>query len=146
MRRDGDDRERRERRDAARSTGRYQPEGAADKPEQQRHHDEIVGHDDIHRQQEGQAAQAGAGQVGEIDPAENLLRLEKDSAEEERAGQERQHVEHEIGGEPPFLHRVGDQEDGIEGKLLRQQIGRHRQRPEQHERGRGDAAPVPVEP
>ena len=75
------------------------------------------------RQQERQAAQARAGQVGEIDAAENPLRLQEDDAEEERAGQERQQVEQEVGEQPPFLRRVGDQEDGVERHLLRDEVG-----------------------
>ena len=72
--------------------------------------------------QEQQAAQAGAGQVGEVDAAEDLLRLEEDRAEEEGAGQERQHVEQEVAEQPPLLRRIGDEEDGVEGDLLRQQV------------------------
>ena len=146
MRRDGDDRKCSQRNHAAGAPRRDQPEPAADEPENERHDDEIVGHDEIHREQERQPAQPRAGQVGEIDATEDLLRLEKHRAEKECARQERQHVEHEIGGEPPFLHRVGHEEYGVEGKLLRQQIGCDRERPEQGKRSRRDAAPVAVEP
>ena len=96
--------------------------------------------------QEQQPAQARAGQVGEIDAPEDPLRLEEDRAQIEGAGQERQHVEQEVAEQPPLLRRVGDEEDGVEGDLLRGEVRRHRQRAEQQQRGHRHPLPVPLEP
>jgi hypothetical protein len=138
---DGYERER-----AAAIGERREPQDAAEEPQDQRHHDEVLRRRQIHRHQEGEPAQPGAGQVGEIDAAENLVGLEEHGAEIERAGEERQHVEQEVAGEPPLLHRIGDEEDGVEGNLLRQQVRGHRERPEGQQRRRRHAAPVAVEP
>ena len=100
----------------------------------------------IHRPQEQQPAEARAREIGEIDAAENPLRLEKHGAEVEGAGQEREHVEQEVAEQPPLLRRVGDEEDGVEGYLLRDEVGRHRQRTEQHQRDHRHPLPVPLEP
>ncbi len=125
---------------------RREPEQAAGEPKQQRRHDEVLGRHDIHRHQEGEAAQARAGEVREVDAAEDPVGLEEHGAEKESARQERQHVEHEISEQPPLLHRIGDQKDGVERNLLRNEIRRHRQRTEQQQRGRRHALPLAVEP
>ena len=104
------------------------------------------GVEQVHRHQEGKPAQAGAGQIGEVDAAENLVGLEEYGTEIECAGEERQHVEQEVSEQPPLLHGVGDQEDGVERDLLRQEIRRDRQRAEQQQRSGRHAAPVAVEP
>jgi hypothetical protein len=106
----------------------------------------MVGRRDIHRHQKGEPAQPGAREIGEVDAAEYPVGLEKHGAEKERAGQERQHVEHEIAEQPPLLHRIRDEKDGVERNLLRQQIGRDGERAEQQQRSRRDALPVHVEP
>ena len=99
---------------------RREPEHAAHEPQHERHDDEVFRRQKIHRHQEGEPAQPGAGEVGEVDAAENLVGLEEHRAEIERAGEERQHVEQEVAGQPPLLHGVGDQEDGVKRNLLRQ--------------------------
>jgi hypothetical protein len=63
-----------------------------------------------------------------------LLRLQENDAEIERPRQERQEVEHEVGEQPPLLHRVGDQEDGVERHLLGGEVAHHHQRPEGQQR------------
>ena len=146
MRRDRRRRHGRDPEHAAPVRQRHEPQHAAREPKQQRHDDEIVGRRDVHRHQEGKPAQSGAGQIGEIDAAEYLVGLEEHRAEEERAGQERQHVQHEIAEQPPLLHGIGDEEDGVEGNLLRKQIGRDGERAEQQQRSCRDASPLPVEP
>jgi hypothetical protein len=123
-----------------------EPKQASREPQDERHDDEIFRRRQIHRQQEGKAAQSSAGQIGEIHAAENLVRLEKHGAEIKGAGEKRQHVEHEISEQPPLLHGIGYEEDGVERNLLRQEIRCDGQRPERHQRGRRDAAPVAVEP
>ena len=47
---------------------------------------------EIHRQQEHQPAQAGAGEIGEIDAPERAVALQEHAAEEHRAGEEGQEV------------------------------------------------------
>ena len=63
-----------------------------------------------------------------------------------RAGQERQHVEQEIAEQPPFLRRVGDEEDGVERDLLREELAATVSGPNSISDGRGDAAPMALEP
>ena len=56
---------------------RREPRHAAEEPEDQRHDDEVLRRRKVHRHQESKAAQAGAGEIGEVDAAENLVGLEE---------------------------------------------------------------------
>ena len=85
-------------------------------------------------------------EIGEVDPVEGLLRLQEDDAEIERAGQERQEIQHEVGEQPPLLHRVADQEDGVERHLLGGEVAHHHQRAEGEQRALHGADPVALEP
>ena len=125
---------------------RAEPQQAAETPEDQRHGDDLLGCEPVHGAEDDEARNARAGEVGEIHPPEPGAALEEDDAEEERTRQERQQVEHEIGEQPPFLRRVGDDENGVEGHRLRREISGNRQWTEQEQRRRRGAAPVPVEP
>ena len=71
----------------------------------------LAGDEDIHRQQEDEAAEAGAREVGEIDAAERAIVLEKDAAEEHRAGEERRQRGEKHLQELPLLGRIGDEKD-----------------------------------
>ena len=94
-------------------------------PQRQRRHDQIVGREHIHRQQD-RRGRTGPSRRGRRNRRgrRSVCAFRKTHAEEERAGQERQEVEQEIGEQPPLLRRVGDQEDGVERHLLRDEVAR----------------------
>ena len=114
------------------------PRPSTRKPKRQRRGDQIGGREHVHRQKEYEAAKSGAGEVGEIDAAENAVAPEKDASEEKRAGQERRQLRQENRQKLPLLRRVGDQEDRVEAEMLHIKVGGDGERPEQSERnGRG---------
>ena len=120
---------------------------APSRPQKQRHDDDRLGREKIERRQDDQPGEPGAGQIGEIGAVEAGAALQEDDAEEERARQERQQVEDEIGEQPPLLRRVGDDEDGVERHLLARRGWRRRSAARTGtERVAAGALPVPVEP
>ena len=112
----------------------------------ERRRDQIDRREDIHRAEKHEAAEAGAGEIGEIDAPEGLVALQEDAAQEHRAAEERRQRSQEDLGELPLLVGIGDQIDRIEAELLDVEIGADRERPHQAERdARGDP-PVAREP
>src|ERR1700733_6173527 len=81
-----------------------------------------------------QAAKSGAGEVGEVDAAENAVASQKDAPEEKRARQERRQLRQKNRQQLPLLRWVGDQEDRIETEVLDVKVGGDGKRPEQSER------------
>ena len=106
--------------DRPRASHGQAPQHAAGEPQDERHDQQVLGRDEVHRAEEQEPAQPRAREIGEIDAAEDPLRLEEHRAQVEGAGQEREHVEQEVAEQPPLLRRVGDEEDGVEGDLLRE--------------------------
>ena len=131
--------------DGAPAAEGYEPQGATGKPEHQRHGEQVLRRNEGHGCEHQQAPEAGAGQVGEIDAGESLLRFEKDGAEKECTCKEGQRVEDEAGKQPPLLRRVGDEKDGVEGDLLGEQIGRHHERTEQQQRQARHGLPIALD-
>lgn len=82
---------------------------------------------------------SGAAQVGKINPAEVATVVDENHADEQRAGNERQQIQDEVGEQPPFLQRICHQEDRVERQLLSEQVGAGDQRRENHGTGRSDA-------
>ena len=112
------------------------PRKACGQPQRQRGGDEIGGDKDIHRQQEDEPAEPGTRKVSEIDPAEGAIVLEKDRAEEHRAGDERRELGQKHLQELPLLRWIGDEKNGVEAEPLDIKVGRDRERTEETERDR----------
>ena len=99
-----------ERREGAPRAGKEAPRQARGRPQRQRRGDQVDRREDVHRAEKDEAAQARAGQIGEIDAAERLVALEEHAAEEHRAGEKRRQRGEEDLGELPFLVRVRDED------------------------------------
>jgi hypothetical protein len=146
MRGDARDRRHDHRDRAPRGPRRRRPAQRAGEPERDREDDEVGGREHVERRQQGEAAQARAEQVGEVDAVERRLRALEHHAEEQGPGEERHQVEQHRRREPPFLRRVGDEEDRVEADLLGEQVAAHGQRRERRQRQQRELVPPPPEP
>ncbi len=143
---EGDEGERRVGQDRALSPGAERPGEARREPQRERRRDEVGRREAVHRDEDDEAAQARAGEIGEIDAPEGAVALQEDAAEKHRARQKRRQRGEEDLEQLPFLRGIGDQEDRVEAELLNEEIGRDRQRPEQPERDARRDAPIAREP
>ena len=146
MRRQGQCCHRRQTHRAAAIAKCQEPQYRAKGPQRQRHRDQVLRTQRIHAQQQQQATDARADQVSKIDAVEDGLGALEHHPQKQGSGQKGRQIEHEVERKAPLLHRVGDQKDGVEGKLLCDQVRGHRQRTEGQQRRGRQAAPVAVEP
>src|SRR5436309_1527548 len=80
-----------------------EPQKSAKRPQEKWRQDEIGGCEPIHRPKHCEPAQSRSREIREISTRKHFPRLEKDRAQKEGAGQERQKIEEEVSGETPFL-------------------------------------------
>ena len=127
---------------ASAAAGTERPGEPGGEPQRERHGDEILRPQQIHRAEEYQSAKAGAREVGEIDAPERAVALEENAAEKHGAGEERREIGEENLQQLPFLRGIGDQEDRVEAELLDEKVGADGKRAEQPERDARRDAPV----
>ena len=122
-----------------------EPGEPAQEPEGQRHQQQAVGRQQIESTQEDEAAEARARQIGEIDPAEDLLAPQEGQSQEYRARQEGREIEQEVGQQAELLLRIGDEEDRVEGDLLGEPVGRRQKGAEEQQADPCEQIPVPFD-